>query len=80
MYIQVSKVFARFINETAKIKGFAARAEVVEVTENFYKWNVDIYGPRDFRDYNGRTNKYKVLAVEYPADYYARFVTSAPMN
>ena len=71
MYIQVSKVFARFIDETAKLRGFSARATVVEVTENFYKWNVDIFGPRDDRDYNWNTDKYKVIAVEYPGDYYA---------
>ena len=71
MYVQVSKTFAAFINKTAKQKGFKARAEVVEVTENFYKWNVDIFGPRDDRDYNWTTGKYKVIAVEYPGDYYA---------
>jgi hypothetical protein len=71
MYIQVSKVFAKFINETAKIRGFAARAEVVEVTENFYKWHVDIFGPKSDRDYNWQTGKYKVIAVVYPGDYFA---------
>lgn len=71
MYIQVSKVFAKFINDTAKLRGFAARAEVVEVSENFYKWNVDIFGPKSERDYNWQTGKYKVIAVEYPGEYYA---------
>lgn len=71
MYIQVSKVFARFINEAAKLRGFSVRASVIEVTETFYKWNVDIFGPRDDRDYNWATGKYKVIAVEYPGEYYA---------
>ena len=71
MYVQVSKTFAAFINRTAKQKGFKARAEVVEVSENFYKWNVDIFGPRDDRDFNWKTGKYKVIAVEYPGEYYA---------
>lgn len=71
MYVQVSKTFAAFINKTAKQKGFKARATVVEVSENFYKWNVDIFGPKSESDYNWQTDKYKVIAVEYPGEYYA---------
>ena len=71
MYVQVSKTFAAFINKTAKQKGFKALATVVELTERQYQINVNFWGPSSDRDFNWITGKYKVIAVEYPADYYA---------
>ena len=71
MYVQVSKTFAAFINKTAKQKGFKARAAVVELTERQYQIYVNFWGPSSDCDYNWTTGKYKVIAVEYPGDYYA---------
>lgn len=71
MYVQVSKTFAAFINKTAKQKGFQARATVVELTERQYQIHVNLWGPASDRDYNWTTGKYKVIAVEYPGEYYA---------
>lgn len=70
MKIQASKVFADFINRTAANMGFKARAELVYFTENGYTMNVNIWGP-SWSDYDSKTGKYKVIRVEYPAEYYA---------
>ena len=69
MIIKVSKVFANFINETAKLRGLNARAEVVEFSENAYRWHVSLSD--GLTDYNPRTGKYKAIQITFPADFYA---------
>ena len=71
MNVAVSKVFASFINKTAKELGFKAHAEVVEMSDRQYQLSVgDIYDACDYRDYTGAGNL-KAIMVTYPDDYYA---------
>ena len=71
MNIAVTKVFASFINKTAKEMGFKAYAEVVEMSDRQYQLCVgDIYDAYDYRDYTGAGNL-KAIMVCYPDDYYA---------
>lgn len=78
MNIKVSKVFAKFINDTAKEMGFEAHAEVVALRSSAYTfatgndmWSGDC-------DYDWKTDTYRVIEVSYPWDFYAtrRFLTT----
>jgi hypothetical protein len=70
MYIKVSKVFADFINKSAKEMNLNFKASVVELSENAYNLTVaDSW--ENWEDYNNRTGKFRAIMVEYPANYYA---------
>jgi len=70
MKIQVSKVFARFINRTAKEMYFAAKAEVVDLSVNEYQMHMgDVYEGES--DFNWKTGKIKAIRVVYPYGYFA---------
>ena len=78
MNIKVSKVFANFINKTAKEMGFEAHAEVIALRSSAYTfatgndmWDGDC-------DYDWKTDTYRVIEVSYPYDFYAtrRFLTT----
>lgn len=73
MKIKVSKVFAEFINKTAKEMNFCVSAKVIELTENMYRFHVDsnIFNAYDYNDVNENTGKFKVIILTYPANYYA---------
>ena len=81
MIIKVSKVFAKFINETANKEGFKANAIYSELSPLAYSHYV---GDRliNIADYNSKTGKYKVIRVEYPAEYYCSpvFLTTVHLN
>jgi hypothetical protein len=70
MKIKVTKVFANFINETAKTNGLKFRASVVEFSDNLYNYFVGPYWS-SYTDYNAKTGKYKAICIEYPPEYYA---------
>lgn len=70
MIVKVSKVFAKFMNQTAAEMGLNFRASVVEMSEPVYNYQVgNITGK--WSDYNDKTDKFKAIMVEYPAHYYA---------
>ena len=78
MRIQVSKVFANFINKTAKEMGFEAHAEVIALRSSAYtfatgndRWNGEC-------DYDWETGTYRVIEVSYPYNFYAtrKFLTT----
>jgi hypothetical protein len=70
MKIQVSKVFASFINKAAKELGFECEAQVVNLSPTQYQWLVgDTYEGET--DYNWQTGKFKAIKVLYPYEYYA---------
>jgi len=73
MKIKVSKVFAEFINTTAKELNFKVTAKVVELSENSYRWNVDldIFRAYDYGDVNDKNGKFKAIMLVYPENYYA---------
>lgn len=73
MNIKVSKVFARFINKTAKEMGFEAEAEVVTVSKNNYSFIVgdDIFSAVIYGDYDYACGVVKAIIVRYPDGYYA---------
>lgn len=64
MKVKVSKVFAKFVNETAKEFGKKFRAEVQTRQLRPYENWCD-------EDYNWTTNEVRELVVTYPYEYYA---------
>jgi len=73
MYIQVSKTFASFINDTAKKAGFEARARLVWLSEKSYSLltGADMNDAIWDGDYSRDRQACRAILVEYPADYYA---------
>ena len=70
MIVKVSKVFAKFMNQTAAEMGLNFHASVVEMSEPVYNYQVgNITGK--WSDYNDKTDKFKAIMVEYPAACYA---------
>ena len=69
MKIKVSKVFAKFVNETAKMSGKDFHANVVALSTSAAGWHG--LDPYDEIDYNYETGKIMALCITYPADYYA---------
>lgn len=79
MYIQVSKVFAKFMNETAKERNIRFTASVVNLTESQYRTLVD--DPwENLSDYIS-SDELKVIRVEYPYEYYCspRYISSCDL-
>ena len=78
MRIQVSKVFANFINKTAKEMGFEAHAEVIALRSSAYTFATgnDIWHGEC--DYDWETGTYRVIEVSYPYNFYAtrKFLTT----
>ena len=78
MNIKVSKVFANFINKTAKEMGFEAHAEVIALRSSAYTFATgnDVWDGEC--DYCWKTDTYRVIEVSYPYEYYAtrRFLTT----
>ena len=73
MKVKVSKVFANFINKTAKELGFKAEAEVVTMSERAYRLNVGLEAALDAEDngdYDWGEGEYRVIRVCYPDNYY----------
>ena len=82
MKVKVSKVFADFINRTAKELGFKAEASVVKMSERAYRLNVGlnaILDALDTDDYDWDEDEFKVLRVTYPEEYCAcpQYLTTA---
>lgn len=82
MKVKVSKVFADFINKTAKELGFKAEASVVTMSERGYRLNVGLdamLDAQDNGDYDWCEDEYKVIRVAYPDEYYAmpQYMTTA---
>ena len=81
MKIQVSKVFADFINKTVT----NVEASVRKMSENEYRMNVGSFGLWDaeqYGDYDWQTGKYKAIVILYPDDYYAcpRYITTKELD
>lgn len=81
MIIKVSKVFAYFINETAKAHGLKFRASVVEIPARHYDYLVG----RTFSaytDYNDITGRFRAICIKYPPEYYAspRYLSTHELN
>lgn len=85
MKVKVSKVFAKFINDTAKELGFKAEASVVTMSERVYRLNVGLdamLDAQDNGDYDWAEDEYKVIRVAYPDGYYAmpQYLTTASLT
>ena len=78
MKIQVSKVFAKFINDTAKEMGFEAHAEVIALRSSAYTFATGTDRWDGECDYNWENDTYRVIEVSYPYDFYAtrKFLTT----
>lgn len=85
MKVKVSKVFADFINKTAKELGFKAEASVVTMSERGYRLNVGLdamLDAQDNGDYDWAEDEYKVIRVAYPDEYYSmpQYMTTASLT
>lgn len=84
MNIAATKTMADAINKAFKAEGWRDyKASQVMLTEREYSWHVgDVYDAEDYGDYNDRENKYRVIRIIYPADYYAcdKFLSSKELN
>lgn len=84
MKVKVSKVFADFINKTAKCLGFQAQASVVTMSERAYRVNVstDIYAAEEHGDYDFVTGQAKAIRISYPDSYYAmpKYITTQELT
>ena len=80
MRVQVSKSFAKFINETAHELKFSVTAKMVEMSRSMYGLHVDtdIFRAVDYNDYNINNGKFKAIMLTYPDSYCAcnRFITT----
>ena len=78
MNIKVSKVFAKFINTTAKELGFEAHAEVIALRSSAYTFATGTDRWDGECDYDWEHDTYRVIEVSYPYEYYAtrRFLTT----
>lgn len=78
MRIQVSKVFANFINKTAKEMGFEAHAEVIALRSSAYTFATGNDRWHGECDYDWETGTYRVIEVSYPYNFYAtrKFLTT----
>lgn len=78
MKIQVSKVFAKFINATAKEMGFEAHAEVIAIPSSAYTFCTGTSMWDAGEDYDYETGTCRVIEVSYPYDFYAtrKFLTT----
>ena len=79
MYLQVSKVFAKFMNQTAKERNIHFYASVINLTESQYRALVgDPW--ENLSDYISN-DELKVIRVEYPYEYYCspRYVSSCDL-
>lgn len=74
MKLKATKVLAKLLNE--KIKDY--EISLVKFSEREFKWNVDIDSYNHEIDFDYRTNKYNVLCIYYPQNYYAcnKYVTT----
>jgi hypothetical protein len=72
MKVRVSKVFADFINKTAKEMDFSAHADVVTIGERTYSFftGSSVYDADNDGDYNWAEDAYRVIKVSYPENYY----------
>ena len=67
MVVKVTKKMASVLAKEFK----DYEIEYQEMTEQAYRYCVDFDSFNHENDYNFLTNKFKVITVEYPADYYA---------
>ena len=82
MKIQVSKVFAKFINDTTKEMGFEAHAQVVALRSSAYTFATGTDRWDGECDYDWKTDTYRVIEASYPCDFYAtrKFLTTYALN
>lgn len=82
MKIQVSKTFAKFINDTAKEMGFEAHAQVIALRSSAYTFATGTDRWDGGCDYDWKTGTYRVIEVSYPYDFYAtrKFLTTYALN
>lgn len=82
MIVKVSKVFAKFINETAKAMDFKAYATVVAVRSSAYEFVTGTSLWDAGEDYDHMTGTCRVIEVSYPEEYYAcrKFLTTYELN
>jgi len=74
MNIQVSKVFAKYINKVAKEMGFECEASVVWLNQKqmyAFMGTEAMFDAVDYGDYDLQLVTYKAIKILYPYEYYA---------
>ncbi|MBO7322605.1 MAG: hypothetical protein J6U51_03355 [Bacteroidales bacterium] len=69
MKIKATKTFVNFINKVAKDRNLQFSAELAEISSNSYGFLVGDIWSADM-DYNFKTDKYRVIRIVYPYEYY----------
>lgn len=84
MKVKVSKVFAKFINDTAKEMGFKCEAEVVTMSVETYHVYVDydLIDAERYGDYDMYKGTAKAIRLDYPDDYCSmpRYLTTKELT
>lgn len=83
MKIKVSKVFADFINKTAKEANVNLYARVLSVSQSTYKACCgDVFDAEEYGDYDWETGKVRAIVITYPEADYAnpRYVSTRELT
>ena len=78
MKLKTSKVMAKMLNEKIKDFGLDYKITQKQITLEQFKLYVDFDFWEHENDYNSSNQKFNVLEIEYPLDYYAcnRYLTT----
>lgn len=78
MLVKATKKLAKILNDN--IKDYTITLETL--TEKQYSFYVDIDTFYHTNDYNIKTNKFNVIVIQYPNEFYAvnRYITTNDLN
>lgn len=82
MKLKTSKVMANLLNEKMKEKGLKYNITQMKLTEKQFSFYVDIDSYLHTQDFDYKTEKFNVIAVEYPLGYFAntKFLTTKDLT
>ena len=74
MKLKATKVLAKLLNE--KIKDY--EISLVKFSKNAFEWYVDMDSYKHTIDFDWKTDKFSVICVSYPCEYYAndKYITT----
>ena len=84
MILKTTKTLANFLDKEAQKHEKTKNYHIykTEMTERAYAFNVDIDPYDHENDYNINNNKYNVIVIEYPQNYYAcnKYITTNDLH
>lgn len=78
MKLKTSKVMAEMLNKEIKKMGLDYNITQIRLTPQQFEYYVNIDSYNNENDYNYITNKFNVIQIEYPLNYYAcnKYITT----